>query len=393
MIIITQIINSIFLSLYLPFGEIKLIDFFTEQSLTIKIIWLLTAFFILLFLVFFITLIIARIVRNSNKRKAEILNQKLQNSLSFYLFDESMQDILPQKINSPVIELFGNYNLNNAFTRTIVLRKIIKLHNNYSGEFAGKLENLFLILGFDKEIEKRIVSLRWNIKANAIKDAAQMNLVQYATYILNLINHPNPTVRTEARVASVKLNREDPFSFFSNLKFNMSDWDQIRIHEALMLYKNAEVPLMRKWLDSSNESVIVFSLKIMGHYNQQEGMDLIIECLNYPSEKIKIQAVKTLGELGSKESLLALFDCLKNESGHKKLILQTLQSLKLIGIFDTDADKIIEFLYTNDYDIIFSSCLTIKSAPNGSKILEKIIADAEDEVLIGIMKYALFYSN
>lgn len=373
--------------------EGKKIDvFWNEQLVTIKIIWFLTAFFLLLFLVFFITLIIARIVRNSFKRKSEILNEKLQNSFSFYLFDESMQDILTHNNASPVSELFGNYNINNAFTRKILLRNIIKLHNNYSGEFADKLENLFLILDFDKEVEKNMGSNKWNIKANAIKDAAQMNLVQHSVDIQNFVNDSNSTVRTEARVASVKLNREDPFSFFNKLQFNMSDWDQIRIQDALRIYENADIPLMGKWLGAKNESIVVFSLKIIGYYNQQEEIGQIIECLNNPLEKVKIQAIKTLGELGSKESLLALFDFLNKENNYKKLILQALQALKSIGIYDTDSDKLIKFLNTKDYDIIFATCLTLKSAPQGRKFLEKIIYEAHHD-RTDIIKYALSYSN
>ncbi|MET0760661.1 MAG: HEAT repeat domain-containing protein [Flavobacterium sp.] len=386
---------QILLSYFSPkfiLGEIKIEEYWHEQLVTIKIIWILTFFFLFLFFAFFSVLIVSRVVKNIQKRKRERLKKKFQTPFSFYLFDDNTQKALLENNYNHIIDLFGRHNIKKAFNRYVLRKELMRLHNNYSGDIAVKLKQLFSILGFDKEVKNKIMSRRWNIKANAINEAAQMNLVQYSEYILNLINHPNSVVRTEARVASVKLNKKEPFTFFNNLQFNMSVWDQIRIHDALMLYENAEVPLMGKWLFSSNESVVVFSLKIIGYYNQEEEINQVIECLNNPSENIKIQAVKTLGELGSKQSLATLFDCLKDEKDNKKIIIQTLQSLKLIGIFDTDEDKIKEFLFTNDYDIIFSSCLTLKSAPNGIAILEKNISEA-DESVVNIMKYALSFTN
>jgi hypothetical protein len=392
LIITVQTINLLFLPHYLAFSKIEWINFCNEQPLTIKIIWILTVFFLFLFLVFFFTLIFSRIIKNIQGKNAETLKKKFQDSFSFYLFDESMQDISLKNDNSAIVELFGGRNLKKAFDRKVLYEQIIKLHNNYSGEFSHKLEKLFVIIGFDKDVEKKIVSRHWNVKANGIKDAAQMNLMHNSKYILNLINHPDSTLRTEARVALIKLNREDPFVFFNDIKFNISNWDLIRIFEALTVYEKSEIPLMGKWLSSSNESIVVFSLKIIGYYGQEEEIRSVIKCLDIQSEVIKIQAIKTLGELGSKESLFVLFDCLKNEKNNKKLLIEALQSLKLIGIFDEDVVLIKELLHINDYEIIFSSCLTIKSAPNGKKILEEKILESDDSI-VEIMRYALAYTN
>lgn len=384
--------NLFFIIHCLPFINIKLIDFFSKLPLEIKIIWLLAVFFLTLFSIFFVTLIASRIIKNYKSRKTAIIKEKIQKPILFFLFDESMQNISSHKEKMKVIELFGKEILKNTFNRNILRKAIINLHTNYSGEFAYKLEHLFLILGLNKDVKKRLKSNRWHIKASAIKEIAQMNIRKYPEYILRLINHPNANVRTEALVASVKLNRKKPFAFFENLKFTMSDWDQIRMHEALLFYETAEIPLMGKWLGSPNESIVVFSLKIIGYYDHENETEQVRECLNNPSEKIKLQAVKTLGELSSKESLLALFESLQKEKENKKIFLQILQSLTLIGIYDSDVDKIKKFLETTDYDIIFESCLTLKSAPKGSEILKKIISEA-DESVVDIMKYALNYTN
>jgi HEAT repeat protein len=389
--IIFQIIFFLF-SREFTFRWIELLDFINRQTITIKIIWILTACFFALFFLFFFILIFSRVVKNIQKRRREKIKNALATPFSIYLFDETIQEALSQNNHTVVIELFGKKYAKNSFSRYVLRKELIRLHHSYSGDISYKLEQLFTILGFDKEVGKKIKSESWNIKANAINDAAQMNLVEYSKRILNSVNHPNSIVRTEARVASVRLNRKNPFFFFNSLRFNMSDWDQIRIHDALMQYNNAEVPLMGKWLNSSNESVVIFSLKIIGYYSQEEEIEKVVNCLNNPSENVKRQALKTLGKLGSKQSLSVLFDCLKNEKGNKKLILQALQSLRLIGIFDNDLGKLKEFLYTKDQDIILSACLAIRSAPNGIQILNKSIPDYNESVM-NIIKYALSYKD
>jgi hypothetical protein len=164
------------------------------------------------------------------------------------------------------------------------MKELMSLHINYSGEIAEKLKQLFLILGFDKEVEKKLRTRFWYIKANGINIVQQMNLEQFSSTILQFVVDPNYILRSEAQVAYVNLNKRNPFVFFDDLKYQISEWDQIKLHNALMLYENSEIPLMGKWLKSDNESIVIFSLKMIGFYNQQEEITtikkvIILECL------------------------------------------------------------------------------------------------------------------
>lgn len=359
-----------------------------NETPMIKIIWILSFFFLTLFLIFFIVLILSRVYKNIINKRRERIKENLIAPFSDYLFDEEIEIALLQNNNLPIRELFGNKYKKNRFNRYVFREELLRLHDSYSGDIKNKLERLFIIFGFEKEIDKKLRSATWYIKANAISDASLMNVTQQASYILNLINYPNPIVRTEARVASIRLNKKNPFTFLNNIKYDLTEWDEIRIQDALMEYPILDIPLMGRWLNSKNESVVVFSLKIIGYYIQDTETDKVINCLNSQSENIKLQAIKTLGELGSKESLSSLFECLKSENGNKKMMIQTLQSIKLIGIFVSDIPKIIECLQKYDFDIIFEACLIIKAVPKGEEIL-KDLSDNADAPVVKIMQYAL----
>ncbi len=380
------------------FWKIKAIELWNGHPLILKVIWAVTAFFLLLFIVFLFLLILSRIYKNNINKKTERLKESLQESFSMYLFNESLENISLKEKNEDIIKLFGEDNLKRPFYRTILMKELMSLHINYSGEIAEKLKQLFLILGFDKEVQKKLRSRYWYIKANGINIVQQMNLEQFSSTVLQFVVDPNYILRSEAQVAYVNLNKRNPFVFFVELKYQISDWDQIKLHNALMLYENSEIPLMGKWLKSDNESIVVFSLKMIGFYNQQEEIDtikkvIVLECLKENrSKNIKIQAIKTLGALGSKESSKALFEYLILEKRNRKIIIETLKSLASIGIFDDDVDKIVDFLYTNDYDLIFHSCLAIKSAPNGISILQNKGIE-KTEFMDGIITYAFSLKN
>ena len=380
------------------FWKIKAIELWNGHSLDLKVIWIVTAFFLFLFVSFFFLLIFSRIYKNYINNKTERLKESFQKSFSLYLFSDSSEDISLKEKKEEIIKLFGEANLKRPFYRKVLMKELINLHVNYSGEIAEKLKQLFLILRFDNEVKKKLKSRFWHIKANGINNVLQMNLEQFSSIILKFVSNSNYIVRSEAQVAYVYLNKKNPFVFFDELKFQISAWDQIKLHNALMLYENSEIPLMGKWLKSDNESIIIFSLKMIGYYNQQEEIKaikriIVLGCLNeHVSNNIKIQALKTLGALGSKESSKALFNYLILEKGNRKVIIETLKSLASIGIFDDDVKKIMDFLNTEDYDLIFHSCLAIKSAPNGIAILQNSGIEKTD-FMDKIITYAFSLKN
>ncbi|MES2545063.1 MAG: HEAT repeat domain-containing protein [Bacteroidota bacterium] len=356
----------------------------------IKIIWGLAFFFLTLFFLFFSILIISRIYKNIQHNRRKKIKKELSEPISEYLFDENLQETFSNNSYRPIQKIFGKKYRKNSFSRAVLRKEIFRLHESYSGEIKQKLEDLFIVFGFEKDLSKKLRSSIWHIKANAICDAAQMNIKDEANYIFNLINHSNPIVRTEARVACVRLNKKNPFYFFNKIKYDMSDFDEIRILDALMEYSVLEIPPMGNWLESTNESVVVFSLKIIGYYIQDTETLKVLGLLNSDSEKIKTQAIKTLGELGSKKSLSSLFECLKKEKKNKKMTIHVLESLKMIGIFDSDVPKLLECLKKYDYEIIFAACLVIKTAPDGVAILKKLCENSDKEV-VKIIEYAIYY--
>lgn len=373
------------------YWKIKLIHIWNEQPIEIKIIWALTIFFLFFFILFFFILIYSRIYKNYTEKKKERIIQAFQEPLSKYLFNDDT-DQISKEDRKAIRQEFGKHILGRKFNRKIILSEIIDLRNSYTGDIADKLKQLFLILGLDKEVKNKLKSRKWHVISNGINDATKMNLNQFSDTIIKLINHKNKIIRSEAQVAYVYLNQKDPFLFFENLKYQLSNWDQIKIHSVLMLYDVSKIPPMGKWLNSENESVVIFSLKMIGIFNHGGELENVTKCLEKQNENIKIEAIKTMGKLHSHESTLALLNCLSINKDNKVILIEILKSLEMIGIFDSDIEKIIDFMHSEDYDTVFQTSLAIKSAKNGSKLLEEK-KHLFTEKNISIMNYALSFKN
>ncbi len=380
------------LSLKLPPKDLNVQERFSDEPLSIEIIWGLSTFFLLLFIFFIFVLVFSRVIKSIVKKRKIRIKKNLSEPISVYLFDEDIELAINNKNYSVVKKLFGDKYKKKGLRRSILKNEILKLHSSYSGEIAQKIELLFTIFDFHLEVGKKIKSQTWNVKANAINEAAEMNLTQYSAYILNLINYPHSIVRTEARVASVRFNRKNPFHFFHTLKYNMSEWDQIKIHNALTAYQNTDIPSMGKWLGFKNESIVVFSLKIIGFYNQFHEIDKVTGCLQNESFKIKMQALKTIGELNMEQSVPVLLDYLNDVKDNDKLLIQTLKSLAQIGLSDHTIENFEAYMELEDYDVNLSSCLAMKTSKNGIEILNNLM-ERVVEPKAQIIKYALYYTN
>jgi hypothetical protein len=54
---------------------------------------------------------------------------------------------------------------------------------------------------------------------------------------------------------------------------------------------------LKKWLQSPNESVIIFTLKIAAHYNCNNVYNDIINCLQSPAPQVKLYALEYLKKM------------------------------------------------------------------------------------------------
>jgi len=313
--------------------EIKNPSGLRYQPLTVKI---LVGFFALFFVLvaLFLTLILGlRIRKTIQLNRAKLIEGVFREFVLEIIF---MEEVLEPGENFSRLELdkiddYERDHLTNPFQRTVVLNLMLQLHKNLSGETAVKLKDMFLYFHFDEDSRARLKKKKWYIKAKAIKELEQMNILTAYRDIYRCINHKNETLRSEAQMAIINLKKNNHLSFLSKLEDEMSDWQQLNILGRLVNVKNLKTTDIPKLLESANQSVVILTLKIIQYFNLMEYGERLKNMYLHAGEKIKTEVVKCLSFLeveGARELLMGQFE---SESLHVQIeIIQSMGSLGLL---------------------------------------------------------------
>lgn len=346
--------------------------------------------FILVCLIVFISInlfiVINRYVVAYYKSRKRNMYEELQELLTEYLYLD--EDEESKKRGSEILKRVRKLNKQSKFYSNIIKEEILELHKQFKGDASEVLRKLYIDFNFDKKAIKKLKVDNWTMRSSAIRELAQMDIAEASTQIKLSLNHINPTLRLETGIALLKLDKQNPFALLDTDK-ELNKWQQINLLSAITTSKDLEIPSFKKWLNSKQPSIVVFSLIMIEYYQQLDAEEAIIELLDSNNEEVLLQAVKTLGVLESFSSeykLIQLFA--KSESIDVKLCI--IEAISKIG-----SDDSLEFLYIQlknaNRDIALRAAYAIKAiGQKGVDFLHDRISVLSPDVLeYKIIKHSL----
>ena len=335
----------------------------------IRILLVMTLIFIIVILFLLGIIMSSRIYKTLRHNKRVEIRKKYQNIFHQLIFEEAQSE---ERIRNK----FTNTDLTIALNRETILEELIHLHENFTGETAERLEEIYLALDFDKDSLNKLKSKRWYVIAKGMKELAIMNVKSAHPEISKFINSKNDILRMETRIALMKLSDYEPMAFLNKETELLSDWDSANIYNMLTKMPEKMIPDFSHWLNSSNKDVIVFCIQMIGRFRQRESVKTLLILLNNQDERIKLTVIRALRELGSdegEESLLVLYPLSNNIV--KNEILKTLE---FIG-----SEKSIIFLEkiirqpVEDYPISIQAIRSMIAINNvGNKLIDSIFSQA-----------------
>jgi hypothetical protein len=257
-------------------------------------------------------------------RKNQQMRDEYQDSITGFLFTET--NTPPDNLLTP----------DNRVKKQILIDEIMQLYANLSGEISEKLRQLYLDLGLDNESVRKARSPQWHIRAKGFRELAQMNIQTVTDEIEKCLNSSNEILRMEAQLAMIRLNTTDPFAFLDQLKQPFTAWEQLHVYEIIQRYQ-INPPDFSRWLDSPNESIIVFSIRMIRAFRQESAFVKLGALLEHSCYEIREETYITLGDLGNPEALGLLKDRFRYEGEPGRL-----EILKAIGKIPDESN--VEFL-------------------------------------------------
>jgi len=307
-----------------------LIDYFNDSPTIIQATWIVIGLFSILILGLILYL---KYLRGHLRKKESITvayEQEYEAALITYLYAGNDEEEISSE-QQAIIDLLKN-GAKEPFKRKILIAVLLKLKNEISGEVAESIQNLYYQTELVDYALSRLSHKKWYVIAKGIRELKQFQIKEAYNPVIIHLNHPRPEVRKEMQLYMVNLFYFEGLTFLDLLETPLSEWDQIQLLEILQKLENQNISNITSWLQSSNDSVIIFALKLAKIYNQLEAKNEIIQLLHHINKKVRLEAIDVLSYL----NVLEAKEILKTD-------LQKRSQEEQIAVF-----KMIENLYEND---------------------------------------------
>ncbi len=350
-----------------------LIEYLEQFPLLLKIVWGTSTILSLIVLGLIIYLKILRGNLRKNDKVVSEYQNEYESILVRYLFsgEEGESISSEQKLIIGYIKAI----ITDTFKRNIIVSILLKLRNEISGEMGDLIEKLYFESGLISYALSKLKNKNWYIIAIGIRELTQFQVKDVYDVIVKHVKHPKREVRKEVQLYLVNLFRFKGLEFLNDLKTPLSEWDQIQLLEVLQKFENQQIPDITLWLKSSNDSVVIFALKIVKIYNLSEVNNVLIELLTHESKEVRIDVIKALDHL----YVIEAKDILKKNFYRSSIEEKILFFKMLENIFDSDDELFVtEHIHHENFEIKLSS-LKILKILNSDKLKSLKLAPSEEK--------------
>lgn len=292
----------------------NILNYYNEFPFLIKLAWAVTG--VLSFAIVLLTIYL-KIIRSYLRKKEQanlVYKNEYEACLVEYLYSgneneeiSSAQRTIINKLKEPVKD---------KAKRKVIISILYKLMNEVSGEMSDYIQTLYHETGLINFAIDKLYNKNWYIAAKGIGELTRFNIEHVNNKVSEYASHPRNEVRNEAHLYLVNLFRFEGLKFLNNLTTPLSEWAQVQLLETLQKFDDQQICDIKPWLKSSNNSVVLFALKLAEIYNQFEVKEILMELLEHENKLIRISSIEVLSNLygiEAKEMLKANFKDLSLE--------------------------------------------------------------------------------
>lgn len=344
------------------------INYFHSISLILKTLVIMTIFFLFSIISLFTFVLFKRSYERIITNKKAAVKARYSEFLARYLYSDEEYELPDHML----------LQMHKKFYREIFMDLLLDLHSNITGEISDKLIGLYNLLNLKRFSIAKVYNRNWHIKVQGFRELAQMSVMDANKEISKYINNKNIILRIESELALVKLQQDYPLHFLETLTYKFTDWGQINMYDTFVFH-NIEVPSFKSVLDSNNESVIVFALRMIGLYRQKNAFKDVLILLNHESEVVRENAILALKHLRMPETLEYLREIFEKETYQNKIfILETM----IVLHERSNLPFLVNKMYKEDFNIRLESAISLhKIGADGDRVLDDLLVDVDFEML------------
>ncbi|MCJ7466468.1 MAG: hypothetical protein MUO53_07220 [Maribacter sp.] len=196
--------------------------------------------------------------------------------------------------------------LKDGFNRKVFVEILLDLGKDISGDSQKRLFKLYTDLGLQNDAYANLKSWRWEVVSKGILELTQMNVEESYNFIIKFINDKRSTIRKQAEIATVTLKHEGINYFLDTTTYKISEWQQLKLLDVLRNFEDYQPPAFKAWLTSNNTHTVLFALRLIKYYSQNDAYASIIELVKHKSNQIKLEAINCIKEFNIVEAVKIL---------------------------------------------------------------------------------------
>lgn len=276
----------------IPPKQIK-ISLITAPEFNLEYLWWLTIlFFVLSVIYFFGVFLIRNRITSKNSRTKDKKIQFSPMINEFLFFEDS--NTKEEKMNYLNLKIQIRELIKNDFDRNVLTEVLLDLRKDLSGQSQTVLIDLYKDLGLHNDAYEKLSSRKWQVVSSGILELTTMEVDESYGLIIKFINHRQSTIRKQAEIAVVNLKEEGIKYFLDNTKYKIAEWQQLKLLDVLRHKPNFNAPQFGLWLTATNTHVVLFSLRLIKYYNQNEAEQSIITLLKHKNRDIQAEAIECI---------------------------------------------------------------------------------------------------
>ncbi|WP_304343232.1 HEAT repeat domain-containing protein [Chryseobacterium koreense] len=190
--------------------------------------------------------------------------------------------------------------------RELFLEKLVGSEKKFSGSAHEEIKDLFRTYHLEKEAFSKLSQKKAYLIAGGIQELTSMKVESAVPKISALLSHPSPAVYQEAQYAMVAFKGFEGLRFLDTEAHKISDWQQLRLLISVTAIPENCEQEVKGWLQSSNDSVIIFTLSLLRKFQMLSYYPSVWHLLSHPSSEVRIRAVQTLLALENDQTMPAL---------------------------------------------------------------------------------------
>ncbi len=270
-----------------------------------NLLWNLTLLFVVLAITYFLGIFFYRNKLTNKAQRILKLKRELSPIISEFIFHEE-EDSKNEKSQYIKMKIEIREIIKDDFSRSILTEILLDLRKDISGEAQKRLLEVYQDLGLHHDAFAQLKSWRWEKVSKAILDLTLMQVPEAYRFMTKFINDKRSIIRKQAEIAVVSLKHEGLNYFLDTTQYKISEWQQLKLIEVIRNLEQYQPPKFKAWLTSTNTHVVLFALRLIKYYNQNDAKASLIELIKHKNNQIKEQAISCIKEFYMVDALPTL---------------------------------------------------------------------------------------